>query len=81
MELTCLVEIPKGSRNKYEYDEERGVIRLTDGCSHQSSTPPTTGSSKERSPRVGATSMRSYSSTSQHSPAAASTCDRSDSSE
>lgn len=28
MELTCLVEIPKGSRNKYEYDEERGVIRL-----------------------------------------------------
>lgn len=28
MELTCLVEIPKGSRNKYEYDEERNVIRL-----------------------------------------------------
>ena len=28
MELTCLVEIPKGSRNKYEYDEEQGVIRL-----------------------------------------------------
>ena len=23
MQLTCLVEIPKGSRNKYEYDEER----------------------------------------------------------
>jgi inorganic pyrophosphatase len=28
MDLTCLVEIPKGSRNKYEYDEERNVIRL-----------------------------------------------------
>jgi inorganic pyrophosphatase len=28
MQLTCLVEIPKGSRNKYEYDEERHVIRL-----------------------------------------------------
>lgn len=28
MELTCLVEIPKGSRNKYEYDEQRGVMRL-----------------------------------------------------
>ena len=28
MELTCFVEIPQGSRNKYEYDEERGVIRL-----------------------------------------------------
>jgi inorganic pyrophosphatase len=28
VELSCLVEIPKGSRNTYEYDEERGVIRL-----------------------------------------------------
>jgi inorganic pyrophosphatase len=28
MELTCLVEIPRGSRNKYEYDEERQIIRL-----------------------------------------------------
>jgi inorganic pyrophosphatase len=28
MELTCFVEIPQGSRNKYEYDEERQVIRL-----------------------------------------------------
>jgi inorganic pyrophosphatase len=28
VELSCFVEIPKGSRNKYEYDEERGVIRL-----------------------------------------------------
>jgi inorganic pyrophosphatase len=26
--LTCFVEIPKGSRNKYELDVERGVIRL-----------------------------------------------------
>ena len=28
MESTCFVEIPQGSRNKYEYDEERQVIRL-----------------------------------------------------
>jgi inorganic pyrophosphatase len=28
MELVCFVEVPKGSRNKYEYDEKRGVIRL-----------------------------------------------------
>jgi len=26
--LTCFVEIPQGSRNKYEYDEARGVMRL-----------------------------------------------------
>jgi inorganic pyrophosphatase len=28
VELTCFVEIPQGSRNKYEYDEARGVIKL-----------------------------------------------------
>ena len=27
-ELLCFVEIPKGSRNKYEYDHERNVIML-----------------------------------------------------
>ena len=27
-ELTCIVEIPKGSRNKYEYDPELGGIKL-----------------------------------------------------
>jgi inorganic pyrophosphatase len=26
--LKCIVEIPKGSRNKYEYDEEAGAIKL-----------------------------------------------------
>lgn len=26
--LTCVVEIPKGSRNKYEYDHESGAIKL-----------------------------------------------------
>jgi inorganic pyrophosphatase len=26
--LTCFVEIPKGSRNKYEYDIKSGVIKL-----------------------------------------------------
>jgi inorganic pyrophosphatase len=28
VELTCLVEIPKGSRNKYEYDDSSGTIWL-----------------------------------------------------
>jgi inorganic pyrophosphatase len=27
-QLACLVEIPKGSRNKYEYDEQLGAIKL-----------------------------------------------------
>jgi inorganic pyrophosphatase len=27
-ELTCIVEIPKGSRNKYEYDPAIGAIKL-----------------------------------------------------
>ena len=26
--ITCVVEIPKGSRNKYEYDSESGAIKL-----------------------------------------------------
>jgi inorganic pyrophosphatase len=26
--LTCIIEIPKGSRNKYEYDPELGAIKL-----------------------------------------------------
>jgi inorganic pyrophosphatase len=26
--FTCFVEIPKGSRNKYEYDEDLGAIKL-----------------------------------------------------
>jgi inorganic pyrophosphatase len=26
--LTCIVETPKGSRNKYEYDEMLGCVRL-----------------------------------------------------
>ena len=28
MELSCFVEVPRGSRNKYEYDQERGVLKL-----------------------------------------------------
>ncbi len=27
-ELICIVEIPRGTRNKYEYDHERGALRL-----------------------------------------------------
>ena len=27
-QLVCVVEIPKGSRNKYEYDSELGAIKL-----------------------------------------------------
>ena len=25
-EVLCIVEIPKGSRNKYEWDEERRIV-------------------------------------------------------
>ena len=28
LELNCVVEIPKGSRNKYEYDSKLGAIKL-----------------------------------------------------
>ena len=28
IDLHCLIEIPKGSRNKYEWDEQLGAIRL-----------------------------------------------------
>ncbi len=28
MELICFVEVPKGSRNKYEWDAQRGALRL-----------------------------------------------------
>ena len=28
MDLSCFVEVPQGSRNKYEYDEQSGVLRL-----------------------------------------------------
>jgi inorganic pyrophosphatase len=28
MEVTVMIEIPKGSRNKYEYDKNRGVIKF-----------------------------------------------------
>jgi inorganic pyrophosphatase len=28
LKLDCVIEIPKGSRNKYEYDEKLGAIKL-----------------------------------------------------
>jgi inorganic pyrophosphatase len=28
MQLSCFVEVPQGSRNKYEFDEQRGVVKL-----------------------------------------------------
>jgi inorganic pyrophosphatase len=28
MDVTVMIEIPKGSRNKYEYDKNRGVIKF-----------------------------------------------------
>ncbi|MFH1031654.1 MAG: inorganic diphosphatase [Chloroflexota bacterium] len=28
MVLTVLIEVPKGSRNKYEYDKERGMVKF-----------------------------------------------------
>ena len=38
--VEALIEIPRGSRNKYEYDERRGVLRL-DRTLHSSMHYPT----------------------------------------
>ena len=40
--LHCLVEIPKGSRNKYEWNEEVERSPSTASCSPRSSIPSTT---------------------------------------
>ena len=47
--LTVVVEIPKGSRNKYEMDHETGRSAWTGCCSPRCSIRPTTGSSRTRS--------------------------------
>jgi Inorganic pyrophosphatase len=41
--LTCVMEIPKGSRNKYEYDPKLGGIRLDRLVSASVVQPPITG--------------------------------------
>jgi inorganic pyrophosphatase len=40
--IEVLVEIPQGARNKYEYDQARGVLRL-DRVLHSSVHYPTMG--------------------------------------
>ena len=47
--LTVVVEIPKGSRNKYEIDHETGTIFLDRMFFTRCSIPRTTGSSTARS--------------------------------
>jgi inorganic pyrophosphatase len=42
-ELNCVVEIPKGSRNKYEYDPDIGAIKLDRFISASVVYPPGPG--------------------------------------
>ncbi len=51
--LHVLVEIPKGSRNKYEWDEELQAIKLDRYLFSSSSIPRTTASSRTRWPLDG----------------------------
>jgi inorganic pyrophosphatase len=44
--VEVVIEIPKGSRNKYEFDHERQVLRLDGGYSRRPSTPLTMASSR-----------------------------------
>ena len=46
--VNVVVEIPVGSRNKYEYEPEMGGSRGTACCQAASATRPTTGSSPRR---------------------------------
>ena len=46
----AVVEIPKGSSNKYEWDEELGAIKLDRLLFSSLGYPPTTGSSGTRWP-------------------------------
>ena len=53
-----MVEIPKGSRNKYEWDEQLQAISSTASCSPPSSIRPTTGSSRDTWARTATRSTR-----------------------
>ena len=70
MEIEVVVEIPQGSRNKYEMDHAIGRIRLDRMLFTSTCYPRTTGSSRTRWPRT-ATRWTPWScSTSPPSPAA-----------
>ena len=40
--FTTLIEIPKGSKCKYELDKHTGLLRLTVSFTHPPTIPPTT---------------------------------------
>jgi inorganic pyrophosphatase len=52
MQADMVVEIPAGSRNKYQMDHEQGTSGWTGPCSPRLCTPPTTGSSPGRGART-----------------------------
>ena len=65
MLLTMIVEIPKGSRNKYEMDHATGELFLDRMLFTATRTRPTTGSSPRPSPKTATRSTHSRSSPSQ----------------
>ena len=52
MEFDVVIEIPKGSRNKYEVDHDSGRVKLDRYLYTPWATRPTTGSSRTRSART-----------------------------
>ena len=58
LEFDVLVEIPKGSRNKYEVDHETAGSASTGRCSPRPSTPPTTATSRTPSASTATRSTR-----------------------
>jgi len=54
----CVVEIPKGSRNKYEYDPELGGIKFDRLLMSAATYPRTTAISATPSPRTATRWMR-----------------------
>ena len=68
--LHCLVEIPKGSRNKYEWDEELGGIKLDRFLFSSVVYPTDYGFVTDTLGRTATRSTRWSSSPSRRSPAA-----------
>jgi len=75
--VDIVVEIPRGSHNKYEFDEETGVFRLDRVLSSAVFYNFDYGLSRTRGPRTATTRTRSSSSTSPRSPAVTSGAGRS----
>ena len=70
MEFDVEIEIPRGSRNKYEADHETGRIRLDRTLFTATQYPAYTGSSRTRWARTATRSTRWSWSRSPRSPAA-----------